>query len=92
MSTSSKTLAPGVIAPAVQPSRWRRRAKGLALPVLIILLLEAVVRLGWIAAYQMPAPSEVAQTLLHLADGALWKHIGASLSREKNLVEFEPCA
>jgi len=81
MSTSSKTLAPGVIAPAVQPNHWRRRAKGLALPVLIILLLEAVVRLGWIAAYQMPAPSEVAQTLLHLADGALWKHIGASLSR-----------
>jgi len=77
MSSHSNLLAAGT----ARPRQWPRRLKGLALPVAIILLLEAVVRLGWIAAYQMPAPSEVAQTLLQLADGALWKHIGASLSR-----------
>ncbi|MEG5262667.1 ABC transporter permease [Pseudomonas sp. JDS28PS106] len=55
--------------------------KGLALPVVIVVLLEIVVRIGWLASYQMPAPSEVALTLAELADGALWKHIGASLLR-----------
>ncbi|NIE77884.1 ABC transporter permease [Pantoea sp. Ap-967] len=67
--------------PARRPRQWPRRLKGLALPLVLIVLLEAVVRLGWIAAYQMPTPSEVFQTLLQLADGALWKHIGASLTR-----------
>lgn len=83
MSQTSKTLSAAAPAerPASNAGQWRRRAKGLALPVLIILILETVVRLGWIASYQMPAPSEVAQTLVQLADGALWKHIGASLSR-----------
>lgn len=55
--------------------------KGLALPVAIVVLLEIVVRIGWLPSYQMPAPSEVALTLAELADGALWKHIGASLLR-----------
>lgn len=62
-------------------STWPRRFKGLALPVLILLVLEAVVRIGWLPSYQMPAPSEVAATLVDLAEGALWKHIGASLLR-----------
>jgi len=39
------------------------------------------VRMGWVQSYQMPAPSEIAATLSDLADGALWKHIGASLIR-----------
>ena len=60
---------------------WRLRLKGLVLPVLIVLLLEFVVRIGWLPSYQMPAPSEVALTLRDLADGALWKHISASLLR-----------
>lgn len=58
-----------------------RSLKGLALPIAIIVLLEIVVRTGWLPSYQMPAPSEVALTLAELADGALWKHIGASLLR-----------
>ncbi|WP_455922939.1 ABC transporter permease [Pseudomonas putida] len=57
------------------------RCKALALPIAIILLLEGVVRAGWLPAYQMPAPSEVLLTLRDLAEGALWKHIGASLAR-----------
>jgi len=58
-----------------------RRLKGLALPVLIVVVLEIVVRTGWVPSYQMPAPSEIALTLRDLAEGALWKHISASLLR-----------
>jgi sulfonate transport system permease protein len=61
--------------------QWRTRIKGLAVPVAIIVLLEIVVRIGWVPPYQMPAPSEIAVTLTDLANGALWKHIGASLIR-----------
>jgi len=61
--------------------QWRTRLKGLAVPVAIIVLLEIVVRIGWVPSYQMPAPSEIAVTLTDLANGALWKHIGASLIR-----------
>ncbi|WP_223436492.1 MULTISPECIES: ABC transporter permease [unclassified Pseudomonas] len=60
---------------------WRLRLKGLALPVLILLVLEFVVRIGWLPSYQMPAPSEIALTLRDLAEGALWKHISTSLLR-----------
>ena len=60
---------------------WRRRLKGLVVPIAILLVLEAVVRIGWVQSYQMPAPSEIFTTLADLADGALWKHISASLLR-----------
>jgi len=65
---------------ALSPA-WRSRLKGLALPVFILLVLEFVVRIGWLPSYQMPAPSEIALTLTDLAEGALWKHISASLLR-----------
>ncbi len=67
--------------PAVVPARWRARLKGLAVPVAGLLLLEIAVRIGWVQSYQMPAPSEIGSTLTDLADGALWKHISASLLR-----------
>ena len=69
--------------PVVRRARgnWQTRLKGLAVPVAILLLLEIAVRVGWVQSYQMPAPSEIATTLTDLADGALWKHIGASLTR-----------
>ena len=60
---------------------WRLRLKGLALPVLILLVLEFIVRIGWLPSYQMPAPSEIALTLGDLAEGPLLKHISASLAR-----------
>ena len=65
----------------INRSAWPRRLKGLVLPVLILLVLEGVVRIGWLPSYQMPAPSEIAVTLTDLAEGALWKHISASLLR-----------
>ncbi|WP_282373650.1 ABC transporter permease [Pseudomonas sp. PS02290] len=69
--------------PVVRRARGngRTRMKGLAVPVAILLLLEIAVRVSWVQSYQMPAPSEIATTLTDLADGALWKHIGASLTR-----------
>ncbi|WP_296258223.1 MULTISPECIES: ABC transporter permease [unclassified Pseudomonas] len=63
------------------PPRWRIRLKGLAVPVAILLLLEILVRIGWVQSYQMPAPSEIFSTLTDLANGALWKHISASVLR-----------
>jgi sulfonate transport system permease protein len=82
MSSKSENL-PVALAPTVtsQRSAWPRRLKGLALPVLILVILEVVVRIGWLPSYQMPAPSEIAVTLTDLAEGALWKHISASLLR-----------
>ncbi|AZE05427.1 ABC transporter permease [Pseudomonas chlororaphis] len=80
LSTRLALSAPGKL-PRFNPVRWRLRLKGLALPIAIILLLEIVVRLGWLPSYQMPAPSEIALTLGDLAEGTLWKHIGASLLR-----------
>ncbi|MFJ5298010.1 ABC transporter permease [Pseudomonas sp. NPDC088368] len=70
-----------VDAAAPTPSRWRGRLKGLVVPVAILVLLEIVVRIGWVHSYQMPAPSEIFTTLTDLANGALWKHISASLLR-----------
>ncbi|AHG41369.1 ABC transporter permease [Pseudomonas syringae CC1557] len=63
---------------------WQRsgtRLKGLVVPALVIVLLEVIVRIGWLPSYQMPAPSEILLTLRDLADGALWKHVSASLLR-----------
>ncbi|MBD8708640.1 ABC transporter permease [Pseudomonas sp. CFBP 13711] len=69
--------------PVVRRARGngQTRLKGLAVPVALLLLLEIAVRVGWVQSYQMPAPSEISTTLTDLADGALWKHIGASLTR-----------
>ncbi|WP_419736408.1 ABC transporter permease [Pseudomonas sp. COR18] len=84
MNAKSKALPAALDTPAPAASTtsvWPRRLKGLVLPVLIIALLEGVVRLGWVPAYQMPAPSDIVLTLRDLGQGALWKHISASLLR-----------
>ena len=87
MSSNSKDLTRPRLALSVPGKAlllspdWRLRLKGLALPALIIVILELIVRIGWLPSYQMPAPSEIAQTLGDLAEGALWKHISASLWR-----------
>ena len=85
MTSKSKTLPLELPAarraPLALSNAWRLRLKGLALPVLILLLLEFVVRIGWLPSYQMPAPSDIALTLGDLAEGPLWKHISASLLR-----------
>jgi len=87
MTVSDKTASAGaqpVLSAKAERNVWVRYKtpiKGLVLPALIIILLEFVVRIGWLPSYQMPAPSEIVLTLRDLADGALWKHISASLLR-----------
>ncbi|MCQ2995635.1 ABC transporter permease [Pseudomonas syringae] len=82
MNSKSKDLpAPLALPTPSSDAAWKRRSKGLVLPLLIIVFLEIIVRIGWLPSYQMPAPSEIALTLGDLADGPLWKHISASLLR-----------
>ncbi|WP_449121576.1 ABC transporter permease [Pseudomonas viridiflava] len=86
MNRAEKTLpgAQSALFTEPKPGVWERHktlGKGLVLPALIIVFLELVVRIGWLPSYQMPAPSEIVMTLGDLAEGSLWKHIGASLLR-----------
>ncbi|MBD8754295.1 ABC transporter permease [Pseudomonas coleopterorum] len=81
MSASENTLAKAAPAPRRASPAWRRGAKGWLLPCLIVIVLEIEVRVGWIPAYQMPAPSDIALTLVELAQGALGKHVLASVGR-----------
>lgn len=81
MSASENTLPKAAPAPRRASPAWRRGAKGWLLPCLIVIVLEIVVRVGWIPAYQMPAPSDVALTLVELAQGTLGKHVLASVGR-----------
>ncbi|MBD9426205.1 ABC transporter permease [Pseudomonas sp. PDM15] len=61
---------------------WLGHWRGLLLPLAVLVLLEALVRVGWIPAHQLPAPSQIGQTLWWLAAGGeLWRHIGVSLAR-----------
>lgn len=56
--------------------------RGWVVPLLLLALLETLVRSGVLPAHQMPAPSQVAQTLYLLAQsGELWRHLSASLLR-----------
>lgn len=61
--------------------QWAARLKGWALPLLIVAVLEITARAGVLPTYQMPAPSDVALTLLELGHGALGKHVLASVLR-----------
>ena len=81
MSASENTLPKAAPAPRRASPAWRRGAKGWLLPCLIVIVLEIVVRVGWIPTYQMPAPSDIALTLTELAQGALGKHVLASVGR-----------
>ncbi|WP_430225854.1 ABC transporter permease [Paroceanicella profunda] len=50
--------------------------------VVIIALIEAGTRSGWISDLTLPKPSDVFATLVDLArSGLLWKHLGPSLGR-----------
>lgn len=64
---------------------WRPRLtdlRGWVVPLLMLALLETLVRTDVLPSHQMPAPSQVAQTLYLLAQsGELWRHLSASLLR-----------
>lgn len=66
--------------PCLRPSLANLR--GWAVPLALLLGLETLVRSGILPAHQMPAPTQVAQTLFNLAvSGELLRHINASLLR-----------
>ncbi|MBE1285598.1 MAG: ABC transporter permease subunit [Rhodobacteraceae bacterium] len=59
-----------------------RRGAGLVVFVVLLLLIEWGTRAGWISNLTLPRPSDVATTLMELANsGALWSHMGPSLTR-----------
>jgi len=73
---------------ARQPARLRRwrpslaRLRGWLVPLAILALLEGLVRGGVLPSHQMPAPTQVLETLSSLAaSGELWRHLSASLLR-----------
>ncbi|MDB5909975.1 MAG: transporter permease [Massilia sp.] len=54
---------------------------GLLLPALLLLAAEAGVRSGLVPANLLPAPSQVAQTLVYLAEHGLAAHVASSALR-----------
>lgn len=65
--------------------RWQplaRKGQGLIVPVILLIVWEAVVRLGWVSAHLLPPPSELVVTLGDLGQsGVLLGHIGISSLR-----------
>ena len=70
--------APHVEAAAASPGRWT----GFVVPLSLLVIWEGLVRAQWISSHQLPAPSELAGTLLDLArNGSLLGHILVSSVR-----------
>lgn len=66
-----------------RPSRDSGRASGLGLvlPLLVVILWEVASRLGWVNAHLLPAPSDIARTLLAFGAQGLTTHVAASSAR-----------
>ncbi len=68
-------------APATLPATPLKPWWGLILPVLVLLLGEVAVRAGWVSANLLPAPSDVAKTLVSFGADGLSTHVAASSAR-----------
>ncbi|WP_175885001.1 ABC transporter permease [Burkholderia sp. BCC0044] len=73
---------------SVSPPRAARRdplrawrIAGLALPFAALVLLEFVVRRGWLPGHLVPAPSEILDTLARMGVTRVARHVGASTLR-----------
>jgi sulfonate transport system permease protein len=70
---------------ASQPPASGRRlplgALGLILPALLIVAGELAVRLGWVSANLLPAPSDIVRTLIELGSRELGAHVLVSTAR-----------
>jgi sulfonate transport system permease protein len=66
--------------PATRGARWKAPL-GLLLPAVVLVAAEVGVRIGLIPANLLPAPSQVVQTLLHLAQHGLAEHVASSSLR-----------
>lgn len=74
---TAERVAPVATPAALRPPRWL----GALLPLSLLLALEALVRAGAVPAHLLPPPSEVARTLLDLANNGLAAHVAASSLR-----------
>lgn len=86
MSLSSSATLPALSkASAGKSLRWQtlaREGQGLIVPVILLIIWESVVGLGWVSAHLLPPPSELIVTLADLGQsGALFGHIGVSSLR-----------
>ncbi|KQM80528.1 ABC transporter permease [Xylophilus sp. Leaf220] len=54
---------------------------GLVLPAALLLVWELAVQAGWLSARLLPAPSEIAQTLVSFGARGLAAHVAASTAR-----------
>ncbi|MBN8440690.1 MAG: ABC transporter permease [Thauera sp.] len=89
VSTLDSALAPvggagggRVLAGQVWAGRLLAQFRGWAVPLILVVAWEAVVRLGWISAHLLPAPSELVATLIELAgSGDLFSHVVVSSAR-----------
>ncbi|WP_186250068.1 ABC transporter permease [Burkholderia gladioli] len=68
-------------APARRDALRAWRLAGLALPVLLLGLVELAVRAGWLPDHLVPAPSEIFATLERMGLARLMRHVGASTLR-----------
>ncbi|MBN3739157.1 MULTISPECIES: ABC transporter permease [Burkholderia] len=72
---------------AVSPRAGRRdalrawRIAGLVLPFAALVVLECVVRRGWLPDHLVPAPSEILDTLARMGVTRVARHVGASTLR-----------
>ncbi|HEX2011686.1 MAG TPA: ABC transporter permease [Roseateles sp.] len=71
--------------PAAPAWRWPAALPlpvlGLVLPLALLLAGELAVRLGWVSAHLLPAPSDVVRTLIELGPRGLAGHVLASSAR-----------
>lgn len=74
-------VAPQSPVPTTALRKPRLRWLGLIPPVLLLLLGETAVRLGWISPNLLPAPSDVARTLVELGAQGITQHVLASTGR-----------
>jgi len=83
--SNAAAFVPAGETPAVSAIDWQTLAGkglGLILPVILLVIWEGAVRLGWVSAHLLPPPSELAGTLFDLAQsGALLDHIRVSSGR-----------
>ncbi|WP_186051703.1 ABC transporter permease [Burkholderia gladioli] len=68
-------------APARRDALRAWRLAGLALPVLLLGMVELAVRAGWLPDHLVPAPSEIFATLERMGLARLMRHVGASTLR-----------
>ena len=81
-ATTSRATAPGRVRRGALDRRWVRIALGAVLPVLLLVVWQAVTSAGLVRSYQLPAPSSVWNAAVDLAErGLLGQYVAISTQR-----------